>query len=79
MTIVLDPQPDWRVLVVTLGFCVLSVFLFALGPACEGLQDQRPSQLRSRSVIPTAHGKSTAACFPAHPVVVGQLALSLGY
>ena len=77
MTIVLDPQPDWRVLMVTLGVCALSVFLFALGPAWRVSRTNVSSQLKQQAGD-ELHGKVNRGLFsPRTLLVVGQLALSL--
>jgi len=77
MTIVFDPRPDWRVLAVTLGFCALSVLLFALGPAWKISRTNVTSQLKEQ-VGDELHGKVNAGVFsPRSLLVVGQLALSL--
>ncbi|HXP62708.1 MAG TPA: ABC transporter permease [Dongiaceae bacterium] len=77
VTIVFDPRPDWRVLGVTLGFCVLSVLLFALGPAWRISRTNVTSQLKEQ-VGDELHGKLNRGLWaPRSLLVVGQLALSL--
>jgi predicted permease len=77
MTIVLDLRPDWRVLAATMGFCALSVLLFALGPAWRVSRTNVTSQLKEQ-VGDELHGKLNRGVFaPRSLLVVGQLALSL--
>jgi predicted permease len=77
MNLVFDLRPDWRVFGVTMGCCVLSVLLFALGPAWRISRTNVTSQLKEQAGD-ELHGKVNRTLFaPRTLLVVGQLALAL--
>lgn len=75
--LVMQTGPDWRVLAVTFGFCVLSTLIFGLGPAWKlsranvltGLKEQTGEDRRV---------KASGSIFGARNLlVIAQIALSL--
>ncbi|HWH68932.1 MAG TPA: ABC transporter permease, partial [Candidatus Sulfotelmatobacter sp.] len=77
LTIVFDTRPDWRVVTATFGTCLVSVLLFALGPAWR-LSRLNITQVLKEQVGDELHGHSSHSLFSLRSLlVVGQLALSL--
>jgi predicted permease len=75
LTIVVDPTPDLRVLVVTLGFCALSTLIFGLGPAWKLSRTDVVPELKEQG---GETGRARRWPFSLrHVLVVGQVALSL--
>ncbi len=76
-TVVFDSRPDWRILLATFGFCLVSVLMFGLGPAWR-LSHLNPTQELKEQVGEQLQGKGRGGRFaPRNLLVVGQLALSL--
>lgn len=76
MTIDFPSTPDWRVLGATLGFCLLSTFLFGFLPAWKLSQTDVNRELKEHGgELGAAGGRSLFA--PRNLVVIGQIALSL--
>ncbi|MBN9691506.1 MAG: ABC transporter permease [Verrucomicrobia bacterium] len=72
----LDTRPDYRVVAATLGFCLLAVIFFALGPAWKLARIDAQSGLNEREgTTQSTAGRSLWA--PRHLLVMGQVALSL--
>ena len=70
----IDPVPDWRVFVATLGFAVFATALFGLGPALALVKSDLVSSLKAQAgEVPVARSRFAAR----HLLVMGQLALSL--
>jgi predicted permease len=75
--LVLDPRPDWRILIVTFGACVLSVLVFGLGPAWKLSAGGVAGDLKE-TVGEALHGHGRRWLVSLRNLlVVGQLALSL--
>lgn len=76
-TVALDSTPDWRILLVTLGVCLLSVLLFGLMPAWRLSKLNITSELKEQ-VGDELRGRVSGGLFaPRNLLVAGQLALSL--
>ncbi|HYG35512.1 MAG TPA: FtsX-like permease family protein, partial [Clostridia bacterium] len=76
-TVVFDPRPDWRILLVTFCFCLFSVLVFALGPAWRLTRTNVITELKEQ-VGDDSHGKVRRSLFaPRNLLVIAQLALSL--
>jgi predicted permease len=67
---------DPAVLVATLGFCALATLFFALGPAVKLTRGSVLTGLKERAGEDSAPRSRT--WLPRHPLVVAQIALSLG-
>jgi predicted permease len=67
---------DPAVLAATLGFCALATLVFALGPAVELTRAGVLAGLNERGAEDSPPRRRT--WFPRHPLVVAQIALSLG-
>jgi macrolide transport system ATP-binding/permease protein len=77
ITLVFDPRPDWRILLITFGACLVSVLLFGLGPAWRLSRVNVTGALKEQ-VGDELHGKASRSIFaPRSLLVIGQLALSL--
>lgn len=72
----LDTRPDLRVALATLGFCLLAVLFFALGPAWKLARLDVPNGLNEREGT-TQAAASRSLLAPRHLLVMGQMALSL--
>lgn len=72
----LDTRPDYRVVAATLGFCLLAVLFFALGPAWKLARLDTQSGLNEREGT-TQSAASRSLLAPRHLLVIGQVALSL--
>ena len=66
---------DWRVLLGTLGFCLLGTLFFGLGPAWQMTRDDIVGDLKQRSNLEPRRGRGLPA--PRDLLIVGQVALSL--
>ena len=66
---------DWRVLLGTLGFCLLGTLFFGLGPAWQMTRDDIVGHLKQRSNPEPRRGRGLPA--PRDLLIVGQVALSL--
>ncbi|ACB73313.1 ADOP family duplicated permease [Opitutus terrae] len=66
------------VLAATLGFCALAVFGFALGPALRLTRTTTIDDLKEQAGEDPATHRRRLRWLPRHPLVVAQLALSLG-
>jgi predicted permease len=76
MTIEFPSTPDWRVLAATLGFCLLSTFLFGFFPAWKLSQTDVNRELKEHGSDSNAVGGRSLFA-PRNLVVIGQIALSL--
>lgn len=75
--IAIDPSPDVRVALATLGFCALTTLVFALGPAWKLSRTDVIAQIKEQEGEPVAGGWRRR--FGARNLLVAtQLALSLG-
>jgi predicted permease len=77
-TMVVDARPDWRVILATFGFCLLSVLLFGLGPAWRLSRLNVTTELKEQVGEQVSSGLRRSVFTPRSLLVVGQLALSLG-
>ncbi len=75
--VVFNTTPDLRVLVVTLGFCGLSVLLFGLGPAWRLSRPELVTGLKEQISGPGSSGSGGSLLGMRSLLVVGQLAISL--
>lgn len=76
-TVVFDPSPDWRVLLVTFGLCLLCVVFSGLVPALRLSRLNVTSELKEQ-IGNELRGRSARSLFaPRNLLVAGQLALSL--
>ena len=66
---------DWRVLLGTLGFCLLGTLLFGLGPAWQMTRGDIVGELKERSNTEPRRARGLPA--PRDLLIVGQVALSL--
>ena len=66
---------DWRVLLGTLGFCLLGTLFFGLGPAWQMTRGDIVGDLKQRSNPEPRRGRGLPA--PRDLLIVGQVALSL--
>ena len=66
---------DWRVLLGTLGFCLLGTLFFGLGPAWQMTRGDIVGDLKQQSNPEPRRGRGLAA--PRDLLIVGQVALSL--
>jgi putative ABC transport system permease protein len=73
LVVTFDASPDLRVLLATMGFCVVSTVIAALGPAWRVT---RPDVLPDLKEQPAEHG-SGGRFSMRNALVVGQIALSL--
>ena len=73
----LDAQPDFRVYGATLGFCVLSTLLFALGPALRLSRPDLAQELKGQLGEAPVRRRRLRWLKPMNILVVGQVALSL--
>lgn len=77
LAVVFDARPDWRILSMTLFFCVLSVLVFSLGPALRLSRPEVMGDLKEQ-VGEQSSGRFSRSLFaPRNLLVIGQLALSL--
>jgi predicted permease len=77
VNIVFETRPDWRILSVTLGACMLSVLIFGLGPAWKLSRINVTTYLKEQ-VGEEMQGRTGSRLFPLRSLlVVGQLALSV--
>jgi len=74
--LVYNAVPDFRVLLATTGFCVLSAIIFSLGPARSFSKSSIVTTLKSGETQGKV-GFGRAALSPRNLLVVGQIALSL--
>jgi predicted permease len=74
--LVYNAAPDFRVLLATTGFCVLSAIIFSLGPARSASKASIVTTLKSGETQEKV-GIGRARFSPRNLLVVGQIALSL--
>jgi predicted permease len=72
-----DIRPDLRILLGTLGFCVLSVLCFGLGPAWKLSRTDIVSHLKEQPGVRRRARFHLGAFSPRNLLVVGQIAISL--
>jgi predicted permease len=72
-----DASPDARVLLATLGFCVLSALLFSLGPARILSRTSIVAGIKSGESQDTLAGKSRVVFSRRNMLVMSQIALSM--
>jgi predicted permease len=72
-----DGAPDVRVLLVTIGFCVLSALLFSMGPARTFSKTSIVDTLKSGESQETLTGRSRLVFSRRNVLVMGQIALSM--
>jgi macrolide transport system ATP-binding/permease protein len=72
-----DGAPDGRVLLVTIGFCVLSALLFSMGPARTFSKTSIVDTLKSGESQETLTGNSRLVFSRRNVLVMGQIALSM--
>jgi predicted permease len=77
VSIVFDSRPDWHVLLATFGFCVVSVLVFALGPAWKLSQADVLTHLKQQPEGPLGGAGGRSVFAPRNLLVVAQIALSL--
>ena len=70
-----DVGVDWRVVLGTLGFCVLGTVLFGLGPAWQLTRSDILSDLKQQAKPDRQRGRGLWS--PRNLMIVGQVALSL--
>ena len=75
--VVFDVRPDLRVLLGTLGFCVLSVLCFGLGPAWRLSRTDIISHLKEQPGTRRRVRFRLGALSPRNGMVIGQIALSM--
>ena len=75
--VVISVRPDHRILLGTLGFCVLSVICFALGPALKLSRTDIVSYLKEQSALRHPSKFRLGVFLPRNLLVVGQIAMSL--
>ena len=73
--VAVDIGVDWRVLLGTLGFCLLGTLFFGLGPAWQMTRAAFVGDLKQLSNPEPRRGRGLAA--PRDLLIVGQVALSL--
>jgi predicted permease len=71
----LDTTPDLRILLTTVGFCLVSAVVFGLGPAWRHSRTDALPELREQAGEGARRGR--ARLTSRHVLVMGQLALSL--
>ncbi|HXM16739.1 MAG TPA: FtsX-like permease family protein, partial [Candidatus Eremiobacteraceae bacterium] len=74
--LVYNAEPDFRVLLATTGFCVLSAIIFSLGPARSASRASIVSTLKSGETQEKV-GIGWARFSPRNLLVIGQIGLSL--
>jgi predicted permease len=75
--LVFEPGPDVRVLLATMGFCVLSTLFFALGPAWKLTRPDLLPDLKERVGQDRSAAGSGRLRSPRNLLVVAQVSLSL--
>ena len=75
ISVAVDIGVDWRVLLGTLGFCILGTLLFGLGPAWQLTRGDIVGDLKQQSNPELGRGRGLPA--PRDLLIVGQVALSL--
>ena len=75
LTIAFDTAPDLRILLTTVGLCLLSTLLFGLGPAWRHARTDAVPELKDQAGEITGGRRSRFAT--RNMLVMGQLALSL--
>jgi predicted permease len=75
--VVINIRPDLRILLGTLGFCVLSVLCFALGPALKLSRTDIVSNLKEQAGVRRPARFRLGVFSPRNLLVVGQIALSV--
>lgn len=73
--VVLHPTPDARVLLATMGFCILGTLLFGLGPALKQSRPDVMDELKEQAG--EVGGKDRRLLSGGNLLVVSQIALSL--
>jgi predicted permease len=77
LSVVFDSRPDWRVLIITFMFCLISVLIFCLGPSLRLSRTSVTNDLKEK-VGDELRGKSGLSLFaPRSLLIIAQLALSL--
>ena len=75
--VVVNLRPDLRILLGTLGFCVLSALCFALGPALKLSRTNIVSNLKEQAGVRRPAKFRLGVFSPRNLLVVGQIAMSL--